>query len=376
MEKINLAHLITAWQEGVYGGERVVLNLASSIDRSKFNVVVVAFGKEEDRIPLLKAAKAKNIPVDTIPSRKRYDVRGIFDVKRMIRKHKIDIIHCHGYKSDVLSFFAALFSNVKLVTTLHGWWIGTSLKSRTYNALDLFVIRFFDKVIVVSQSLFESLISGGHSRKKTILIPNCVDVKKFEEIKDLGGTRDDLGVPKEATLLGTVSRLTEEKGHTYLIDAFAKILRKFNNSYLIIAGEGPLEGSLRAKARDLGLAERVIFTGFREDVAGIIAAMDIFLMPSISEGLPMAVLEAMAARKPIIASNVGGIPSVIHDKETGLIIEPGDPDSIVEAVTILLKDKILSTELANNAAKFVGEKFSLSNMVSKYEEVYIEAISK
>lgn len=367
-------HLITAWREGLYGGEKVVLNLASSVDTSKFNVVIVAFGEEKDDIPLLRSAAAKGITVDIIPSRTRYDARGIFDVRKMINRYKVNILHCHGYKSDVLGYFAALAGKVKLVATLHGWWVGDSTKSRFHNALDMHFIRYFDRIVVVSQSLLEAIERDKALSGKTVLIPNCVNTNKFGKTRDRDIIRSGLGIPPGAVLLGTVSRLTEEKGHTYLLDALAKLRKAGKDIYLIVAGEGPLESQLKARSVELGLGKNVIFAGFRDDVSDIISALDIFLMPSLSEGLPMAVLEAMAAGKQVIATNVGGIPSIIRDRQTGIFIKPKDDSSIVEAVTGLLEDRRLFGEIAANAEKFIRENYSLDIMAGQYEKVYFEIL--
>lgn len=370
MKTMNIMHLVTAWQEGLYGGERVVLNLASGLNKKGFQIIVVAFGNKEDDIPLLRAAKDSNIKIDLLPLRARYDIRSIFDIKRLLKKYDVAILHCHGYKSDVLGFFAAMFTKVKLVTTLHGWWVGKELKSRFHNFLDLFIIRYFDRIVSVSQPLAEKLSRDKTLKIKTTVIPNCVDSKKFETAKDSIIIRKNLNITPHAKVMGTVSRLTQEKGHSYLLEAFAKIVADFKDTVLLILGEGPLKSSLINKARELGIEDKVIFAGFRDDVADIIATMDIFVMPSISEGLPMAILEAMAAKKPIVASAVGGIPLVIKDRETGILIKPKDSDSIYEALTHLLKDEKLALEIAANARKLLENEFTVDVMIRKYENLY------
>lgn len=370
MQTVNIMHLVTAWQEGLYGGERVVLNLASGLNKKRFQIIVVAFGNKEDDMPLLRAAKDNNIRIDLLPLRARYDIRSIFDIKRLLKKYDVAILHCHGYKSDVLGFFAAVFTKVKLVTTLHGWWVGKEFKSRFHNLLDLFIVRYFDRVVTVSQPLAEKLSRDKALKVKTIVIPNCVDSKKFETAKDSITIRKNFNITPDAKIIGAVSRLTEEKGHSYLLDAFAKMVTDFKDIVLLIVGEGPLKDSLIERTRELGIEDKVVFAGFRDDVADLVAMMDILVMPSISEGLPMAILEAMAAKKPIVASAVGGIPSVIKDRETGILIKPKDSDSICEALTCLLKDEKLALGIAANARKLLENEFTVDVMIMKYENLY------
>lgn len=373
-KKINVMHLICAWRDMLGGGDKVVLNLSSGLDKSKFKPVIVAFGDVKEVIPLLKAAQEKDISIGTVFSRGRYDVLSIFKLRHLLKKHKVDILHCHGYKSDVIGFIAALFTGVKLVTTLHGRWVGETLRQKTHNFFDIAVIKHFGKIATVSQAIKDILLEKKNFIGKVVVIPNSVDLEKFRETKDISEVRKNLHINPDARVVGIVGRLSIEKGHRYFLEAAAKIINNINDVVFLIVGEGPLKKDLIECASKLGIQDKVIFAGVRNDIPDIFAMLDIFVLPSLSEGLPMSLLEAMAAQKPIIATEVGGVPSVIKDRETGILIKPKSPEQLAEAINNLLSDKKLASEIAANARNLAEYELSIDSMAKKYEKVYFEIL--
>lgn len=368
-DKIQIVHLVGSRRENLSGGDLVILNLLKYLDKNKFDPWIVSFYEmRKPGIPLIiEIARQRRIKTFLVSTRGKFDFEAIKQTQRFIIDNQIDILHCHGYKADVIGALASRGLNVKRVTTLHGWWIGKNLKLKFYNWLDHFAIRNFNKIIVVSEPMKKALIRRHFPLERVIYIPNGVDL---DWIHSANGEqiRRELNLTKDMLIIGIVGRLGKEKGHKYLLMA----LKDIPNLVLLIIGNGPLEKQLKEMVVRLKIKERVIFLGFRHDVNNLIAAMDIFVLPSLSEGLPLALLEAMVAQKPIIASRVGGIPTVIKNQETGILVEPKNSSLLKEAIIHLSKDKSFTNQIAINAKKLVEHNFSLELATRRYEEIYLE----
>ncbi|MBM3253452.1 MAG: glycosyltransferase family 4 protein [Candidatus Omnitrophica bacterium] len=371
--RIKIAHILGSRLESLSGGDLVILNLLKYLNRNIFEPYVINFFEERrPGIPLMvKEARERGIKTFIVNAKGRFDLGTVRQIKRFIAENKIDIIHCHGYKADVICALLPKKLNIKKITTLHGWWIGKSIKLKFYNWLDHLAIRNFDKIMVVSEPMKIALIRRHFPLERVIYIPNGVDL---DWIHSANGEqiREELNLTKDMFIIGIIGRLSKEKGHRYLLMA----LKDIPSAVLLIIGNGPLEKQLKKMAVRLKIKERVIFLGFRHDVNSLIAAIDIFVLPSLTEGLPLALLEAMAAEKPIIASNVGGIPNVIKDGETGILIKPKNPTLIEKAIIQLIDKKDFAHQIASNAKKLVEDSYSLKATTKRYEEVYFEVLKR
>jgi len=367
--KIKVAHFLSGRIENLSGGDLVVLNLLEYLDRSRFDPWVVSFN--EARNPgdplIIKTAQTLEVKTFTINARGRFDLEPVGNLRKFITENQIDILHCHGYKADVIGFLACRQSEVKKIATLHGWWTGRSLKLKFYNFLDYLAVRKFDKVIAVSEPIRGTLARRGMPPDRLLCIENGVDIKRAGAANG-DRIRSELKLPYGKTVLGMVGRLSREKGHRYLFSA----IQAMDDVILLVVGNGPLEAKLRRLAENLHIREKVVFVGFKPDVSDYLAATDIFVLPSLTEGLPLALLEAMAAGKPVVASDVGGIPTVIGDKKEGLLVRPKDPVALKEAITVLINDKDLAKRLTANAMELAGRRFSVEKMAKSYEETYTD----
>ncbi|MFX0197534.1 MAG: glycosyltransferase family 4 protein, partial [Candidatus Hodarchaeota archaeon] len=205
--------------------------------------------------------------------------------------------------------------------------------------------------------------------QKTMTIQYGVDTGKFYPIR--GRTiRDELGISKEARVLGTVARFTEQKGHQYLIDAAPKIVSAFPDVYFVFVGDGPLRSELHFKVHQLGLDSQVLFLGFRSDVRDLLNAFDVFVLPSLYEGLPNVVLEAMACGKPVIATEVDGTPEAVVQGETGILVPTQDSEALANAIIELLGDRRKVEEMGRRGRERVEMKFSLDSEINKFVELY------
>ena len=208
------------------------------------------------------------------------------------------------------------------------------------------------------------------------MIYNGVPDLEQPRLEDEVELRRELRVPLNHQIVGVIGSLYPVKGHTYLLQAIPAILKKHGNTIFFFAGRGQLEGELKRQARDLGIEDHVRILGFRSDVANLLGIVDLFALPSLSEGLSVAILEAMVARKPVVASHVGGNPELVVDGETGYLVPPMDPPALSARIVELLGDQRLRARLGEAGRRRVMELFSLSAMVEQYEQLYAECMDK
>jgi glycosyltransferase involved in cell wall biosynthesis len=232
------------------------------------------------------------------------------------------------------------------------------------------------KVIAISAAVEKHLINDFKVEpKRAALIHTGIDIEKFkaENRKSKLDIKKEYGL-KEGPVVGIIARLSSVKGHKFLVSAMQKVIEKNKAAQLLIVGEGEEEASLRELARKLGIADSVIFERTALDTRELLSIMDVFVLPSIAEGLGLSILEAQAAGVAVVASDVGGISSIIKGGTTGLLVAPADPDRLAAAILRLLEDKELAAALAGAGRKFVCENFSIEDMVKKVEAVYQEVL--
>ncbi|RKY35975.1 MAG: hypothetical protein DRP72_04615, partial [Candidatus Omnitrophota bacterium] len=245
---------------------------------------------------------------------------------------------------------------------------------------------FTDKIIVVSGKVKEFYVGEGISEKKIEVVHNGVPLfsPSFPLCHLPGGikngevrekVKEEFGIHPEDKVLAIVGRLVEQKGHRYLFEALHLLDGRYKLKVLVI-GEGPQREKLVNMARQLGIEDKIMFTGIRQDVRRILSAVDILVMPSLREGLPMTLLEAMANEVAVIASNVGGVSEVVIDKHSGILVEPRNEMKLAEAIGLLLEDELLRKRLAMEGKKRVNEKFSYKRMIEKTEKLYFELLQR
>jgi glycosyltransferase involved in cell wall biosynthesis len=295
---------------------------------------------------------------------------------RLLRREKVDILHTHMYSASRFGRIAGLIAGVPvMIATDHGhdpwkrWW---------HVAFDRVMLRYTDLRIGVSQDVADAIRAYENpSPEKLAIIPNGVDPARFEVPEtERARVRAELGIAEGVPLVGAVGRLVEEKAFHVLIEAISKLAVTSPGVRLVLVGDGPLRAELERCADDLGVSERVIFAGMRMDVPSVLAALDVFAMSSKSEGLPVVLLEAMAAGKPIAATKVGGIPEVAADHEEALLVAPNNPSELARAIGELMADHTLADRLGKQARAKVVAHYSVAASVGKLEEVYRDLLAK
>jgi glycosyltransferase involved in cell wall biosynthesis len=289
-----------------------------------------------------------------------------------------EIIHNHMYRAEVIGTRAALLLGEKgckrpaIISTVHSSRIRCVDDRQTIRQLT----PLMDRLIVVSRAIEEKVHEEGRVGAPVSLIHNGVDLQRYKHQQPCCTLHDEYGIPEDAPIVGVVARLEAEKGHRTLIDAWPEVLAAVPNAWLLVVGEGSERDALEAEAASLGVNERVVFTGRREDVPAVTAALDVAVLPSYREAQGLSVLEAMALSRPVVASNVGGIPEMIEDGVTGLLVPPNDCDALAAALIKLLTDHPYADMIARRGHDLVHERFCIELMVNSIESIYDEEAAK
>jgi len=286
----------------------------------------------------------------------------------VLRENKFDVVHAHTRTAQVLANLIDRFQGIPAVTTCHGFF-KPNLGRRLWPC-------WGHIVIAVSPAVAEHLQTAHRVPSNRIAcIPNGIDATRFAKHfipEQLHLLRSNLGIAPDARVIGTVARLSTVKGLPHLLEAVALLRKTFPTLHCLIVGDGDQRQFLELIARRLDIAGNVTFAGAVQDTAPYLALMEVFVMSSLMEGLGLAILEAFAAGKPVVATRVGGIANVIRDRENGIFVPPGSGRDIAIATDILLSDKTLAQSLAKSGRKTVEDQFSLERMAGNIEKLYMD----
>ena len=303
------------------------------------------------------------------PLKSSIDMSWLKAMFQYARSNDIKLIHSHEFAMNFHATLLSQISGIPCITTVHGKKYYPDKWRRR------FIYRHISKhsnLVAVSYDLKQFLIDEiGIKKGRIEVLPNGIDIDVFKpQQSDRVGTRKELGIKDGQILMGAIGNLYPIKGHSYLLDAASLVCKKHPGAVFMIAGRGGLEGDLKAQAKNLGIENNVLFLGFREDVHRLLQAMDVFTMSSLSEGLPVSILEAMASRTPIVATDVGGISEVIMQGKTGYLVQSQSADSLAEGLVKCISEQKLTDEIIERAYELVVSKHSLLSMLSEYEKLY------
>jgi glycosyltransferase involved in cell wall biosynthesis len=355
---------------GFYGAERMIVELTDGLVRRGCDAMLLnlrSVARPDGR--MIEKARATGIPAREIECRGRLDPVALHAMRRLIREEGIDIIHSHGYKANFYALLSRTPRVAGLVATCHNW-PGAGIMMRWYRMLDKAILRSFNKVVAVSGVLRHEIERSGVPGAKIVMVHNGVSCQ--QAAFPTATKRREFTGGENSAIVTAVGRLAVEKGYGYLIDAAREVCAAAPGTRFLIVGNGPEEQALSTRIRGAGLEAHVRLLGRREDIADILAVTDVFVMPSLTEGMPMALLEAMAAGKAVVATPVGEIPRMIDDGRSGLLVRPRDARGLAEAIAGLLKDRQRAMMLGRAARQRVEADFSAERMAVRYMEMYEE----
>lgn len=369
--KPGLTILFLISSEGYFGVENMLVTLALSLSRLGCRCIVGVFCDGRfHHTEIGDRAKARGLPVEILTCAGRLDLRAVMKIRKLLKAHKVDVLHTHGYKADLYGRIAAVNRNVRLVATCHNW-PHPAWSMRAYAALDRLSLKTFDRVVVLSENVAAVLKQSGLQDGKLATISNGIEIERFRDAQPL--LRASSFHPDEL-LVGFVGRLVPGKGADILLRAAPHVMIRHPNARFVLVGDGPCREELQSLAAQLGVSDRVVFTGVREDMPEVYASLDLLVLPSFCEAMPMCVIEAMAAGKPVIATRVGAVPKLIEQDESGLLIEPGDVAGLAAGIVGLLEDRERAHRLGRNGQIRASERFSAVGMAKQYAELYSEIL--
>lgn len=360
--KINILQLVNGFAIG--GGEIKLLELVKLLDRGKFNQVIASVGQGG---PLREKFESLGYPVYVFEKKHKYDVSQIHKVRNLLEKHDIHILQTTLFYADVIGAFAAK-GRIPVIS----WEVVTQPQKAIHRSTYGLARKHFTRVITVSNAIRKKVIEERHLGPDRVeTIHYGVDTEKYMRNPDIGEKiRHDMGITNGNMILGTVARLEKQKGHEYLVEAAPKILKRFPKIKFVFAGDGSLREQLKARIRELGIEENFVFLGFRDDIPELLSSFDAFILPSLYEGLPNVVLEAMSCSNPVIATAVDGTPEAVVEGQTGYLVPSMQPEPLAEAIVRLLGDEKKMKEMGDKGRKRVELEFSVESQVKNFEDLY------
>ncbi len=384
-KKINILELRSC-RGGGGGPEKTILFSALEADHESFNVTIVYLKSQNDPDFDLDE-RARKLGVEsfiTIDERSKFDIGALQRLLQILREKQIDVLHAHCYKSDLYGLILKRFHTMKLVTTAHGplatfqfFWASKNWRVRyLYDQLDLRILRHFEAVIMVSDTMRGIISRHGVDPRRMIWVRNAIDSKYFRRSASPdAGFREGLGIPSDAVVVGAVGRLNGEKDYPNFLGAAKLLLQQRPDIYFVIAGKGELDADLRRMVEEMGLKDRVVFLGHFHDVRKVFELMNVYVLSSTREGLPNTVLEAMAMEVPIVSTDVDGVKEAVTDQMEAILVPARDAAKLAQGIEAMLDDTDKRTRLVRNARRKVEEEFSFAHRTRTVEEIYRRVVT-
>lgn len=348
------------------GTELSLMKWLRHCDRRKFEPLVFAFrgGVLESEL------KAIGIPVSIVEKRAAFNTAFVGRLASEFKKARLHLVHCrNGIPAISYGVAAARLAGLVVISSVHGrtHYLDRSLRTTLW----FWILRWNHRVITVTEGIKKELVLLAHIPEKKIrVIHNGIDTASGGLSVDRAELRRETGLNENDFVIGTVGNLRPIKGHKYLVEAFAVVKKRLASAKLVLVGKGEEEDNLRRQASELGVADAVMFLGYRPDAAKVVRTFDVFVLPSLSEGFPNVVLEAAAVKVPVVASRVGGMEEILTAEESGLLVEPKSAEEIAGQIRRLAMDKALVSRLTERAYRTVVERFGVERMLTQYDEEY------
>jgi len=369
-EKKNILWIIDGL--GMGGAERLMVPYLHHLDRTRFTPRVCVL-QEKNGNPMAAKIEQLGVPVDLLPIPKLRTPSGIPQLRRYMQQHQIDLVHTQLEFANILGTLAARWQHIPVVCTLHTFDdLDQADRSAWHIRLMWAVLRrFSNRIIAVSEEIRQHhLRLARFSPDRTVTLYNGIDLSRFQQ--QATDVRTGLNIPQDAPLLLTVAVLRQPKGIQYMIEALPSILTAVSNAYYVVVGDGAYADALQQAAMQHGVADRIIFTGVRHDIPDLLAASNIFVLPTLLDALPTVLIEAMAAGKPIVASGVGGVPEIVEDGRNGLLVSPAQPQELAASCIQLLQNPTQAHQMGDAGQQIAADKFDIHKQVARLGDIYME----
>lgn len=363
--KVKLLHIIPSMNIG--GREKVVLDLVDYIDKSKFEVEIACLGSEGT---FHEKFKKLHLNLHFFNKHPGFDV-GLFGrLKKLIVRGKYQVVHCHNPGALIYGSIGAMFSGVsKIINTEHGY--GTEISKRKV-LLETVLRNKIYATVAVSDDLKRKLCEHSLANpKKIVTIHNGIPCYNSQPIADKAAVKKSLGIDAGDFVVGTVGRLEAIKDQKTLLEGFNIFQRKRSDTKLVIVGDGKERRNLHKTASSLNLDRSIVFTGERNDVDRLLRSMDAFILPSLSEGISITLLEAMRAGTPVIATSVGGNVEIVENNTSGFLIPHSSPGIIADKLFHLMESREVADSMRINAERRIQQHFNIVTCAEKYESLYL-----
>ncbi len=378
-KKTRIVNIITRMELG--GPPILMLNILQSLDKERFESSIMTGFTADSNLDRIGFAKNHGIRLIVIPTLVRSvqplkDIFSLIKIFFILRKEDFDIVHCHTSKGGFIGRMAAKLAGSRVIIySPHGdIFEGYFCKTVTnfFVLLEKFAARFTDKIINLSEKETKRFLELGIGTKLQFKrIYNGIDITNAELVSITNlEKRVELRLEEDDFVCATVARLVPVKGHTYLIKAIKDVVSSIPKAKFLFVGDGELKSELSEEIKSLGLQENILLLGTRSDIVEILNCIDLFILPSLNEGFGLAIIEAMATKKPVIATNVGGVPEVIVDGKTGLLVPPKDPEAISSAIIKLYNEPDISSKMGLAGYDRVKELFDIAITVQEFEKLY------
>jgi glycosyltransferase involved in cell wall biosynthesis len=376
---INIAYIIDGL--GMGGAERLMIPILKHLDRKRFNPRICALQSKGDN-PLAEDIRALGAPVDELTIPYLRDLNAIPRLRNYLHEHGIALVHTQLEFSNILGNIAAKSLRLPSVCTVHVLPSdGARARSKLHQQAEWLALKYFcDRVLTVSEDTRQSYIarSGIPARKLTAL-HNGIDFSPYlclDSSLVRASVRDEFRIPQDAHLIVTVAVLRPPKGIDRMLQAMPAVLEALPNTYYLIVGDGAHRQELENETKRLNLTGIVLFAGMRKDIPRLLVASDLFVLPTLTEALPTVLAEAMAARLPIIASAVGGIPEMVTDGDNGFLVPPSQPSELSRACLAVLSSEPTRRRMSENGWQVVNQKFKIENQVRQLEQIYLNEMNQ
>lgn len=371
-ERINLLHLRIS--NFIGGPEKQILEHFTRLDTVLFHPMLCCFQENGQDDPLLLEATRLGISCRVIPMKSAFDLGVIARLRQILAADKVDILCSHGYKPNILGKLATLSVGTSSFAISRGW-TAENARIRLYERLDKRFLHYADHVVAVSHGQREKILALGVRPEKVTVIHNAINM---DEIPAAGAInlRSELGLPVDALIVASAGRLSPEKNQLAMIKAAREVIAANPRVYFVIFGEGFLRAELEREISAAGLNGHFLLPGFRNDLQAVLHEIDIFMLPSFTEGLPNVILEAFAVRKPVVATRVGGTPEVVADGVSGFLTEPHESEVMARHIAHLAGNPELRHRMGEAGHVFVREHFSFEGQTLEYERLYLSQAHK